>query len=245
VKPKTPEEIENLRESGRIVAQVRDIMARHAVAGISTAELEQVGAAELERLGGKPVHVDGYPSICCISVNQQVVHGIPGPYLLKTGDIVGFDFWASYNGMITDSAVTIGVGEISKEARRLLKATEEAMYAGIDKVKNGARTGDVSAAIEAVLKRENLGIVREMAGHGVGHELHEDPWLPNFGTAGQGTVLKTGMTIAIEPMAALGSDKIIFEDDGWTVSMADESLAAHFEHTVLVIEDGFEILTQL
>ncbi len=244
MKPKTPAEIEAIRQSGKNVAAALKLMAESARAGMTTAELEKIGEAELRRLGSEPVRVDGYPAICCTSVNNAIVHAIPSTYRMQEGDLVGIDFWASYQGMITDTAVTIAIGEASAEGKRLIKTTERAMYAGIDAVKNGAHIGDISAAVQAVLDKEKLGIVRDLAGHGVGHELHEDPWVPNFGSAGQGTTLKTGMTIAIEPMATLGKGEVVFEADGWTVSSADGSLSAHFEHTVLVTDDGCEILTQ-
>jgi methionyl aminopeptidase len=244
--PKTAEEIQNIRESGRLLAIVLQRVAKSAIPGIRTDELDQIARDELARLDGDHAFLDyqGFPGVICISVNDAVVHGIPDHYVLQNGDVVGLDYGVNYRGMITDSAVTVGVGTISKEAARLIKVTEQSMYTGIDQVKNGAHVGDIGSAVEEVLKRANLGIVRQLTGHGVGHEVHEQPAIPNFGVAGKGPILKTGMTIAIEPMATLGGDPVIFESDGWTVSTADHSLGAHFEHTVLVAEDGYEILTQ-
>ncbi len=246
MKPKTPQEIENIRISGHMTAKVLQLLAKRAIPGVTTEELDALAMEEVERLGGKPAFLgyQGFPKSVCISINDEIVHGIPRGTVLRAGDIVGLDYGVDYHGMITDSAVTVGVGKISKEAQRLITLTERSMYAGIDQVKGGAHTGDISAAVQAVLAPEHLGIVRDMAGHGVGHEIHEDPWIPNFGVAGKGPVLQTGMTIAIEPMATLGTHEVIFESDGWTVSTADGSLAAHFEHTVLVTDDGYEVLTQ-
>jgi methionyl aminopeptidase len=245
MKPKTPQEIENIRESGRITAEVLKLLAKSAIPGITTEELDDIAMQETERLGAKPAFLgfEGFPKAVCISVNEAVVHGIPDNYVLQNGDVVGLDFGVSYGGMVTDSAITVGVGRVDPQATRLIQITEQSMYAGIDMIKTGARTGDVGAAIEAVIRKAQLGLVRDLAGHGVGHSLHEDPWIPNYGTSGQGSTLKSGMTIAIEPMATLGTDDVILEADGWTVTSADGSLAAHFEHTVLVTDDGFEVLT--
>ncbi len=244
--PKTDQEIENIRVSGKMLAAVLSTLTSQATAGVTTLELADMATAELKRLGGQPVFLgyQGFPSCICISVNEEIVHGIPGSRELAEGDIVGLDFGVNYRGMITDGAVTVGVGFISDEAQRLLDVTQESMYAGIDQVKAGARIGDISRAIEARLKADHLGVIEELAGHGVGHELHEDPWIPNFTSPNQGPILRVGMTIAIEPMATLGTHKVAWGSDGWTVSSADGSLGAQFEHTVLVLEDGFEILTQ-
>lgn len=253
MKPKSETEIRDMRESGRILATILQLVARQAVPGVTTAELGRIAADELEKRGVKGPFLNyrtgrgipPFPSVICISVNDEVVHGIPSLRKLAEGDIVGLDFGVEYNGMITDSAITVGVGRISPQAKRLLAATEQALYAGIEKVRDRARIGDISAAIEARLDQDKLGIVEELAGHGVGHQLHEEPWIPNFGKAGHGSKLKAGMTIAIEPMASLGKKDVLWHPDGWTISMLDGSLAAHFEHTVLVTEDGYEILTKI
>jgi methionyl aminopeptidase len=180
-----------------------------------------------------------------VSVNDEIVHGIPGSRVLSEGDIVGLDYGVNFEGMITDSAITVEIGGVSKDAHRLVLATEQAMYAGIDQVRAGVHIGDISAAVQERLNQDKLGIIRDLAGHGVGHELHEEPWVPNFGAKGHGPILKAGMTIAIEPMASLGTHEVVWGLDGWTISTDDGSLGAHFEHTVLVTETGFEILTQL
>jgi methionyl aminopeptidase len=177
-----------------------------------------------------------------------VQHSIPNDHIFVDGDIVNFDFGVSYNGMITDAGVTVSIGGVEKTdkaGRWLLEGTERALYAGIDVVKSGVRVGDISAAIQRVLESYNLGIVRELVGHGVGHELHEEPEIPNYGHAGTGPVLKAGMTIAIEPITTLGSARIFQAHDGWTLLTVDGSRAAQFEHTLLVTEDGSEILTKL
>jgi methionyl aminopeptidase len=177
-------------------------------------------------------------------VNDAVVHGIPNDTPFVEGDLVSFDFGVTFDGMITDSAFSMFIGDApSADAKRLLEKTEQSMYAGIDVLKNGVRVGDIAASIERVLKREKFGIVRELVGHGVGHSVHEDPNIPNYGIAGTGPKLSAGMTIAIEPMATLGTHAIILDEDGWTIRTYDGSLAAHFEHTILITNGGYEILT--
>lgn len=251
MKPKSPQEIEDIRTSGQILAAILKALKKAAQPGVTTMELANLAEVELERLGGKAVFkgyqagrgIPPFPSVICISVNDEIVHGIPGKRQLNEGDIVGLDFGVNYNGMVTDSAITVPVGKISREAKRLLKATEEALNAGISAVKAGARVGDISAAVEARLKQDGLGIIEELAGHGVGHDLHEEPWIPNFSSNNRGVKLKAGMTIAIEPMATLGKKDVLWGYDGWTIKSLDGSLGAHFEHTVLVTEDGADILT--
>ncbi|MBW3537938.1 type I methionyl aminopeptidase [Candidatus Parcubacteria bacterium] len=244
--PKTLLEIDHLRTSGQMLAAVLGYLAPLVQPGVTTAELGEMAAAELKRLGGRPAFLGyrGFPSCICISVNEEVVHGIPDQRVINGGDLVGLDFGVSYNGMITDSAITLGVGRIGDDAQRLLAATREALSCGIKAVKAGARVGDISQAVQRRLERDRLGIVEELAGHGVGHSLHEEPWIPNFGAAGTGPRLEAGMTIAIEPMATLGGKAVAWGDDGWTISAADGSLSAHFEHTVLVTDTGAEILTK-
>lgn len=213
-------------------------------------DVSALAARELERLGGKPSFkgFEGYPDIICISTNNEVQHSIPNDRLFQDGDIVNFDFGVTYNGMVTDAGISLSVGgrdKTDKAGRRLLEGTERALYAGLDQVREGAHVGDISAAIQAVLESYGLGIVRELVGHGVGHELHEDPEIPNYGRAGTGPVLKAGQTIAVEPITTLGSPRIFQAHDGWTLLTQDGSRAAQFEHTVLVTKDGCEILTQL
>jgi methionyl aminopeptidase len=243
---KTEAEIERMRTSGQMLAHVLRYLPPMLEAGMTTREIDNIAAAELERLGGKPAFkgFEGYPAVICIAVNDEVVHGIPGMRKLAEGDIVGLDFGVNFEGMITDAAVTVPVGKISQEARKLLRATQEALELGVGEVRGGARIGDISAAVEARLRRDKLSVIEELGGHGVGHGLHEDPIILNYGRAGTGMRLKAGMTIAIEPMATLGRREIYVADDGWTILTQDGSLAAQFEHTVLVTESGFEILTK-
>jgi methionyl aminopeptidase len=243
---KTDTEIENMRIAGGMLAHVLQTIDKEVVAGMTGKDVSEICKRELKKLGGKPSFLGygGFPDVICISANDEIVHGIPKDTPFKEGDLVSFDYGVTYGGMVTDSAFSKFIGAApSKDAERLLKTTEQSMYAGIDALKNGVRVGDIAAAIERVLKREKLGIVRELVGHGVGHELHEDPNIPNYGVAGTGPKLSAGMTIAIEPMATLGAHSISVDDDGWTIRTRDHSLAAHFEHTILITNDGYEILT--
>lgn len=248
-KVKTPSEIDNMRESGRMLAVVLDVLRAQASAGMSTKDLANIAARELAGLGGLPAFLgyQGFPDVICISVNSEVVHGIPrADCILKSGDIVGLDFGVNFKGMITDSAISIIIDKPLKQSHAdLVKYTEAAMLEGIAAVHGGVRAGDIGAAVQAVLDKHGYGIVRDLVGHGVGHELHEDPNIPNYGRPNTGPFLQAGMTIAIEPMATLGGDRVVLADDNWTILTADNSLSAHFEHTILITDDGAEILTQL
>ena len=232
-----------------MLATVLQTLASKATAGMSTKELAFLADVELKKLGGTPTIMgyQGFPDVICISVNDAVVHGIPSPgVVLEKGDIVGLDFCVTYEGMITDSARSVIIDQPrSAREKDLLAVTQQALYAGIEVVRDGVRTGDIGAAIEAILKKNQMGIVRDLVGHGVGHEMHEEPNVPNFGRARTGTVLHAGMTIAIEPMVTLGGDSVYVDRDGWTIRTKDGSRAAHFEHTVLVTHAGYEILTLL
>ena len=246
---KTEAEIQAMRDGGKILATIFDGLKKQVVPGVSELELDAWVDAEIKRLGAiatyKTDEVD-FPAAICISTNEQIVHGIPTDYRLQAGDIVGFDLVITYKGMKTDSAITVVVGDKPNGVvKHLLHATERSLYAGIDAIKGPVRTGDIGAAVEKVLKEAKLGIIRDLVGHGVGHEMHQAPEVPNYGRKGKGDLLMPGDTIAIEPMATLGGEKIKQDDDGWTLSTKDGSLAAHFEHTVLITEDGAEILTQL
>lgn len=245
MRPKSPQEIANMRISGQMLAKVLDVLKKSIKPGMTTQDLDDIARDELKKLGGEAPFLgyQGFPSTLCVSVNEEVVHGMPGDRLIKDGDIVGLDFGVNYKGMITDSAVTVGVGTVDPESQQLMEITKKSMMAGIKAVKAGARVGDIAAAVEAVLKPAGYGIVEDLAGHGVGDSLHEEPWIPNFGKAGKGPLLEAGMTIAIEPMATLGTKKVRIARDGWTVYTKDHSRAAHFEHTVLVTEKGHEIMT--
>lgn len=246
MRPKTSEEIQNMRIAGGMLAQVLDVLKNSIKAGMTTLDLDDIARDELKKLGGNAPFLgyQGFPATLCVSVNEEVVHGIPGGRVIEDGDIVGLDYGVEYKGMITDSAITVGVGNVDPKAQQLMDATKKSMMAGIKAVKAGVHVGDISAAVEAVLKPAGYGIVEDLAGHGVGDSLHEEPWIPNFGKAGKGPVLEVGMTICIEPMATLGGKKVRIAKDGWTVYTKDQSLAAHFEHTVLVTEKGSEIITE-
>jgi methionyl aminopeptidase len=249
---KNPAEIARLRTSGGILAQVLRTIVAQLEPGQTTRSLDLLAVRELKALGAKPTFlgyqpdsdVIPYPGVLCVSVNDEVVHGIPGDRVLVQGDLVGLDFGVNFEGMMTDGAVTVVVGPSATPAQtRLLSATQEALAAGIGAVRGGARVGDISAAVEQRLRRDSLGIVQELSGHGVGDQVHEEPTILNYGRAGSGPKLRAGMSIAIEPMATLGSRRVYLDDDGWTIKTQDGSLSAQFEHTVLVLEDGAEILT--
>lgn len=250
MKDKTPEEVQAMRDGGKILAGIFRDLRPLVKAGVSELELDAWVDAEIKKRGAIATYKTpevNFPAAICISTNNQIVHSIPTDYVLQEGDIVSFDLVITYKNMKTDSAFTMVVGEKPNGVQKhLLNATERSLYAGIDAIKGPVRTGDIGAAIEKVLKAGKLGIIRELVGHGIGHEMHESPPdIPNYGKKGSGGFLKPGNTIAIEPMATLGGERIITEDDGWTISTRDGSLAAHFEHTVLITEDGAEILTQL
>jgi methionyl aminopeptidase len=238
-----------MREGGKLLAQIFDGLKKQVHEGVSERELDAWVEAEIVRLGAIATYHTaevGFPGAVCISVNDQIVHGVPTDYRLEKGDVISFDLVITYKGMMTDAAFTMVVdGEPTGAVKNLLTATERSLYAGIDAIKGPVRTGDISAAIEKVLKDARLGIMRDLVGHGVGLSMHMPPELPNYGHKGTGPLLQPGDTVAIEPMAALGRERIRTEDDGWTISTADGSLAAHFEHTVLITETGPEILTKL
>lgn len=244
---KTASEIEAMRVSGGMLATVLAYLAKRLAAGMSTKQLADLAASELKKLGGEPAFLgyQGFPDVICISLNDEVVHGIPRANKIVTqGDIVSLDFGVSYKNMITDGAISvIAGGKGSNNDLKLVKVTEESLEAGINVVRNGVRTGDIGAAVQSVLDKHRYGIVRDLVGHGVGHQLHEEPNVPNYGHKGTGSRLLAGMTIAIEPMATLGTDAISIENDGWTIKTLDGSRSAHFEHTVLITEDGAEVIT--
>lgn len=248
-KVKTTSEIQAMRDSGKMLATVLDVVRRKVAAGMTTKALADIAAAELQALGGKPSFLgyQGFPDVICISLNQEVVHGIPSTKrIISEGDLIGLDFGVTYDGMITDSAISLIVGKAKQKGHvDLVRNTEAALQVGIHEVHDQVRTGDIGHAIEKYLKHHRYGIVRDLVGHGVGHQLHEDPNIPNYGRANTGPWLSAGMTIAIEPMVTLGTDRVSVADDGWTILTADGSWAAHFEHTVLITPDGAEILTQL
>lgn len=240
-----------MREAGRMLATVLEKVKSEMTAGMSTKDLADIAAGEIKRLGGQPAFLnhDGFTDVLCTSVNEQIVHGLPNKKkIIKKGDVIGLDFGVSYKGLIVDGAITAVVGDEypSADVKRLIEGTERSLMAGIDAIKgDGTRVGDISAAVQKVLEQYKLGIIRDLVGHAVGDEIHEEPNIPNYGVAGTGPVLPAGATIAIEPMASLGDWQLQTSTDGWTIEMTDGSLGAHFEHTIVITEKGAEILTSL
>jgi len=234
-----------MRQAGRIVAIVLEVLTRQMRPGIKTKDLDIMVAREIERLGAKPSFKGyrGFPANLCASVNDEIVHGIPGERILEEGDIVSLDLGAIFMGFHGDAAVTVGVGKISSTARRLLEITEGALKAGMAAARAEAKLGDISSAIQNYAESRNYSVVREYTGHGIGRELHEEPQIPNFGLPGTGPVLKRGMTLALEPMVNAGDWRTRLGDDHWTVFTADGSLSAHFEHTIVITEAEPEVLT--
>ena len=242
---KSDREIELLEKAGKIVYETHQYLKPYIKDGITTKELDTLAEAFIRSKGATPscLGFEGYPATLCISINKEVVHGIPSSRKLRNGDIVTLDICACYKGYHGDSAWTYAVGEISDDAKYIMKHTEESLYKGLNEIKPGKHFGDISHAVEEWATKYNLGVVKELTGHGVGHELHEDPAIPNYGKAGSGPVIKEGMVFAVEPMLTLGSPDIVMLDDGWTIETDDEKLSAHFEHTVVVTKDGYRILT--
>lgn len=245
---KTSEQIDAMRQGGAILARIFDDIRAYVKPGVTEKDVDAFVAGKITEYGAVATYKTSevnFPGVICISTNDEIVHGVPTDYTFRSGDIVGFDLVITYKQMKTDAAFTMVVGETPKGAiKHLLTATERSLYAGIDAIKGPVYTGDIGAAVEQVLDKAKLGIVRDLVGHGVGLKMHMPPDVPNYGRKGTGVLLKPGDTIAIEPMATLGGEKIVTLDDDWTIATRDGSLAAHFEHTVLITEDGAEILTQ-
>lgn len=242
---KSKREIELMKEAGMMVSKTHKYLKPFIKEGITTKELDRLAEEYIRKMGGVPSckGYEGFPATLCTSVNDEVVHGIPGNYKLKNGDIITIDMVIGYKGYQGDAAWTYSVGEIDDEKKYLMKHTEKALYEGVKKVKPDNRIGDISSAIEKYAKDHNLGITRELCGHGIGVDMHEDPEVPNYGIPNTGPKLKPGMVICIEPMLNYGKDDIYQLNDGWTIKTRDKKPAAHYEHTVLVTEDGYEILT--
>lgn len=229
-----------------MLATILQYLKCKTVIGMSTKDLAALADKELKRLGGAATFLgfNGFPDIICISINEEVVHGIPRPdKIIADGDMVSLDFGVTYRGMVTDAAISYVIGKATKQHQQLVKATEESLAAGLGVIHDGIRTGDLGFAIESVLNKHNLGVVRDLVGHGVGYKLHEDPGIPNYGRPGTGIQLFKNMTIAVEPMATLGTYKVYAAKDGWTILTQDGSWAAHFEHSIVITEKGCEILT--
>lgn len=250
---KTPEEIEILREGGRRLATILQKVGKKVAPGVTTAELDAY-AEELIRAGGDEPAFLGYtpegvsypfPASLCVSVNNEIVHGIPGDRVLKNGDIVTIDLGLKHRGLFTDHAISLPVGQISKNSQKLLDATREALYVGIEAARGGNTTGDIGHAIQEYIRPFKYGIIRGLSGHGVGRAIHEDPFIPNYGKRGAGERLRPGMVVALEPMIAEGDWQAIPQPDEYLYTTADGSRAAHFEHTILITEGEPEILTQI
>ncbi len=243
---KTPREIELMRVAGEIVGDTHKYLSSYLKPGITTKQIDSLARDYIIKRGATPscYHYDGYPGNICISINDEVVHGIASERKLCDGDIVTLDICACFKGYHGDSAWTYPVGNISEEKKYLLEHTEKSLYEGLKQVKAGAHVGDIGEAVQKYAESHNLSVVRELVGHGVGNNLHEDPDVPNYGKKNTGPILKEGMVIAVEPMINLGSREVYIEDDDWTVVTLDHKPSAHFEHTVLITKDGYEILTK-
>lgn len=245
---KTGAELEAMRTSGQVLATVLDVLKKEAAAGMTTKDLADKAKQELRALGGQPTFLgyQGFPDVLCVSVNDEVVHGIPSTTkILKNGDVLSMDFGVTFKGMVTDAAITVVIGKGDRKDLELVATTEASLEAAIACMKAGVRIGDIGHAVQAVLDEAGYGIVRDLVGHGVGHSLHEDPNIPNYGKPGTGLSLQAGMTVAVEPMATRGHHAVVTDHDGWTIRTRDGSRAAHFEHTILITEQGAEVLTSL
>ncbi len=243
---KSRDEVERIREASGIVHDVLAEVARAVAPGVTTAELDRLAEARTRERGALPAFkgYQGYPASLCISVNEEVVHGIPSPRrVLRQGDIVGLDFGVVYHGFFGDSARSVAVGAVSAEAQRLLETTQQALERAIAAAVAGARLGDMGAAVQALVESRGFSVVRDFVGHGIGRRLHEPPQVPNFGVAGTGVRVRPGMVLALEPMVNAGGPDVVTLADGWTAVTADGSLSAHFEHTVAVTENGPEVLS--
>ncbi len=244
---KSAHQIEKMREACRITAGALELIEKHIKPGVSTAQLDEIAHKYILSEGAIPnfLHYEGYPASICASVNDEVVHGIPNKHtILREGDIISIDMGAMKDGYNGDAARTFAVGKISEEAQRLIDVTRQSFFEGVKHLKHGAKLGDVSYAIQSYVEDNGFSVVRDLVGHGIGQCLHEDPQVPNFGHKGRGVKLAAGMTIAIEPMVNAGDYDVCVLDDDWTVVTSDGSLSAHYENTVLITKDGYEILTR-
>ena len=242
---KTEEEIELLRENNLLVSATLAEVGKHIKPGVTTLELDRIAEEFIRSHGAVPgfLGYGGFPNTLCVSVNQQVVHGIPSDYALREGDVVSVDCGTILKGFYGDSAYTFGVGEISEQNQQLLTVTKEALLKGVEQAVAGNRVGDISAAVQAHAEKYGYGVVRELVGHGLGRDMHEDPEVPNYGARGRGPLLKEGMVICIEPMINMGRKEVVFERDGWTVRTRDNKPSAHFEYAVAIRKGGADVLT--
>jgi methionyl aminopeptidase len=244
---KSTEEIEAMARAGRVVVDALAAIGEAIAPGVTTAELDEIAEETIRAQGGVPTFKGyrGFPASICASPNAMVVHGIPGPYRLEEGDVLSIDVGVTLNGFVADSAFTFAIGEIDVDAQRLLDVGQAALAAGIAEAVPGNHVGDISAAVQRTTESAGFSVVRSLVGHGVGRAMHEEPQVPNYGEPGRGPRLSTGMTLAIEPMITAGAEDVFVADDKWSISTRDGSLAAHFEHTVAVTEEGPRILTEV
>jgi methionyl aminopeptidase len=244
---KSPQELAKMEVANQIVAEILGEIKERVGPGVETRELDELAEEMCRDRKVEPAFKGyrGYPSSICISVNEEIVHGIPGPRRLKAGDVVSLDFGVKYRGYYGDAAFTVAVGQVSFRARELLEITEKSLYAGIEQARVGKHLSDISHAVQTMVEEAGFGVIREFVGHGIGRSLHEDPQIPNFGPPGRGPLLQAGMTLAIEPMTTMGTWQVKILKDGWTAVTQDGSYSAHFEHTVAVTENGPLILSKL
>lgn len=243
---KSEQEIEDLAEGGRLLAQILKKVGRQTKPGVNLLKLEKLTDELIRQSGAGPSfkNYQGYPSSICLSVNEEVVHCLPRDYVIKEGDLVSLDCGLKYKGLYTDMAVTVAAGMVNLEAQKLMQVTKKALALGIEAVRPGVKVGDIGAAIAEYVEKKGLSVVRQLVGHGVGYQVHEEPRIPNFGTKGQGPELKPGMVLALEPMVNSGAYEVVFEPQGWRVTTKDQSLSAHFEKTIAVTNKGVRILTE-
>jgi methionyl aminopeptidase len=242
---KSAREIEIMRRSGKITSKTLTRLIEAAKPGVTTAQLNRIADESIRSMGGVPTFIGyhGYPSAICASVNDEVVHGMPGDRVLLEGDLLSLDIGTTFEGYVSDSAITVGIGEVSDEAKRLMTVTQECLMHGIAQMQAGNRLGDIGNAIQRYAESHGYGVVRALVGHGIGRKMHEDPQVPNYGDAGTGTILRKGLVLAVEPMITQGTFEVETLDDGWTVVTEDGKLAAHFEHTIAITDQGPKILT--
>jgi methionyl aminopeptidase len=242
---KSPREIEIMRRSGKITARTLTKLIKSVRAGMTTEQIDRMAEESIRSMGGVPTFIgyNGYRHSICLSINNEVVHGVPGPRVLADGDILSLDLGTTFEGYVSDSAITVPIGNVSEAAKTLMRVTQECLMLGIAQMQAGNRLGDIGNAVQQHAEAAGYGVVRQLVGHGVGTKLHEEPQVPNYGTAGTGTQLRPGLVLALEPMITEGSYEVETLSDGWTVVTADGKLAAHFEHTIVVTDDGPKILT--
>ncbi len=244
---KSPQELKAMRRAGRVVARALAALREAIRPGMRTEELDAIAEAEIRRHGATPSFIGyrGFPASLCVSINEEIVHGIPGDRVVREGDIVSLDVGAIVDGFHGDAAITVGVGRAAPKAQRLIDAAQQALEAGIQAARVGSRLGEISVAIQTVAESRGYSVVREYVGHGIGRNMHEEPAVPNYGRPGRGVLLQEGMALAIEPMLNIGTWKTKVKGDNWTVVTEDGSLSAHFEHTIAITADGAEVLTRL